>query len=58
MATTPRFHTHTALVEGLRDLLRQLDNRLSLRDPIRVYLAGGMAVHLYTPARLDGRGDA
>lgn len=58
MATTPLFHTHTALVEGLRDLLRQLDNRLSLRDPIRVYLAGGMAVHLYTSVRVTADVDA
>ena len=46
------FHTHTALAGGLRDLLRQLEARLSPRDPVNVYLAGGMAVHLYMANRV------
>jgi hypothetical protein len=41
------FHTRTALADGLRDLFRQLEERLSLSRPLTVYLAGGMAVHLY-----------
>ena len=52
------FHTHTALAGGLRDLLRQLEERLSLRDPVNVYLAGGMAVHLYTADRVTSDVDA
>jgi hypothetical protein len=52
------FHTHTALAGGLRDLLRQLEARLSLRDPVNVYLAGGMAVHLYTADRVTTDVDA
>lgn len=42
------FHTRTALAEGMRELFRQLEERLALRSPVDVYLAGGMAVHLYT----------
>jgi hypothetical protein len=56
--TLPAFHTHTALAEGLRALFRQLAERLSLRDPLRVYLAGGMAVHLYTANRVTTDVDA
>jgi hypothetical protein len=58
MPTNPAFHTHTALAEGLRELFRQLDERLSLSSPINVYLAGGMAVHLYTASRVTTDVDA
>jgi hypothetical protein len=58
MPTTPVFHTHTALAEGLRELFKQLEERLSLRSPINVYLAGGMAVHLYTACRVTTDVDA
>lgn len=52
------FHTHTALAEGLRELFRELEQRLSLRSPISVFLAGGMAVHLYTANRVTTDVDA
>ncbi len=52
------FHTRTALANGLRDLFRQLEERLSLRKPLTVYLAGGMAVHLYTANRVTSDVDA
>lgn len=52
------FYTHTALAEGLVELLRQLEERLSLRTPLTVYLAGGMAVHLYTASRVTTDVDA
>lgn len=52
------FHTRTALAEGLRELFKQLQERLSLRTPINVYLAGGMAVHLYTASRVTTDVDA
>lgn len=52
------FHTRTALAEGLRELFKQLEERLSLRSPINVYLAGGMAVHLYTASRVTTDVDA
>ena len=52
------FHTHTALAGGLRDLFKQLEVRLSLRSPVKAFLAGGMAVHLYTAARVTTDVDA
>ncbi|HOL63868.1 MAG TPA: DUF6036 family nucleotidyltransferase [Accumulibacter sp.] len=58
MATDPAFHTHTALAEGLRELLKRLEERLALRSPLNVYLAGGMAVHLYTASRVTSDVDA
>jgi len=58
MATNPTFHTRTALAQGLRDLLKQLEERLSLRGPLNAYLAGGMAIHLYTATRVTTDVDA
>lgn len=58
MPATPIFHTDTALAAGLKELLRQLEVRLSLRSPVNVYLAGGMAVHLYTASRVTTDVDA
>ena len=58
MATHPAFHTRTALAQGLRALFKQLEERLSLRSPLNVYLAGGMAVHLYTASRVTTDVDA
>ncbi len=52
------FHTQTALAGGLRDLFKQLEKRLSLGKPLAVYLAGGMAVHLYTANRVTTDVDA
>jgi hypothetical protein len=58
MALKPVFHTRTALANGLRELFTQLETRLSLRKPLSVYLAGGMAVHLYTARRVTDDVDA
>lgn len=58
MAVHPTFHTRTALANGLRELFQQLAQRLSLHRPMSVYLAGGMAVHLYTAARVTTDVDA
>jgi hypothetical protein len=58
MPASQVFHTHTALAEGLRELFKQLEERLALRSPINVYLAGGMAVHLYTANRVTTDVDA
>lgn len=52
------FHTRTALANGLRELFAQLEQRLSLSTPVNVYLAGGMAVHLYTASRVTTDVDA
>lgn len=58
MPAKPQFHTHTALAKGLRELFRQLEAQLSLSRPVNVYLAGGMAVHLYTASRVTTDVDA
>jgi hypothetical protein len=58
MSRNQVFHTRTALANGLRELFRQLEERLSLRSPMNVYLAGGMAVHLYTGNRVTTDVDA
>lgn len=58
MVANQAFHTRTALAEGLRELFKQLEKRLSLRSPLNVYLAGGMAVHLYTASRVTTDVDA
>ncbi|HEX7642150.1 MAG TPA: DUF6036 family nucleotidyltransferase [Burkholderiaceae bacterium] len=58
MPANPLFHTDTALAEGLRKLLRQLEERLALENPLDIYLAGGMAVHLYTSNRVTTDVDA
>ncbi len=58
MPANPIFHTHTALAEGLHALFKQLEERLSLESPVNVYLAGGMAVHLYTSSRVTTDVDA
>ena len=58
MPTNHVVHTRTALAEGLKALFKQLEERLSLRSPVNVYLAGGMAVHLYTANRVTTDVDA
>ncbi len=58
MPTRQEFHTRTALAEGLKKLFFQLANKLDLKKPINVYLAGGMAIHLYTASRVTSDVDA
>ena len=58
MPKTQKLHTNTALAGGLRELFKQLEERLALRSPIKVFLAGGMAVHLYTASRVTTDVDA
>jgi hypothetical protein len=52
------FATHTELTEGLRTLIRELEKRTDLREPIDMVIAGGMAIHLYTAARVTTDVDA
>lgn len=52
------FHTDTAFARGLRELFGGLEKRLALRQPLTAYLAGGMAVHLYTGKRVTNDVDA
>lgn len=58
MSANQVFHTRTALAVGLRELFRQLAERLALSSPVNVFLAGGMAVHLYTGSRVTTDVDA
>ncbi len=53
-----QFHTQTALARGLRMLFQRLEERLELNKPLSVYLAGCMAVHLYTAQRVTTYVDA
>lgn len=52
------FYTQTALAKGLKELFKQLEVRLSLNRSLNVYLAGGMAAHLYTASRVTTDVDA
>ncbi len=54
----PELHTKTALAAALRALFLQLEHRLALDQPLTAYLAGGMAVHLYTAQRVTTDVDA
>ena len=58
MHPDPTFKLGTAIARGLRELLERLEDRLQLKSPLQVYLAGGMAVHLYTGKRVTGDVDA
>jgi len=51
-------HRDTAFAKGLRQLFADLESRLGLRRPLTAYLAGGMAVHLYTGKRVTSDVDA
>jgi hypothetical protein len=52
------FATHTELAKGLAKLVRELEKRTGLREPITMLIAGGMATHLYTAARVTTDVDA
>jgi hypothetical protein len=56
--SAPELHTQTAMAMGLRLLFQRLEDMLDLRQPINVYLAGGMAMHLYTGVRVTVDVDA
>jgi hypothetical protein len=55
---TNRFYTDTDQAKAFKALLLQLEDRLKLTRPVNVYLAGGMAVHLYTQNRMTMDVDA
>lgn len=58
MVGTIEFATHTELADGLRKLIKEFEKRTDLREPIKMYIAGGMATHLYTAARVTTDVDA
>lgn len=52
------FAIGTDLSLALQKLILDLQERTQLREPIRMYIAGGMAVHLYTAGRVTTDVDA
>jgi hypothetical protein len=56
--STPPLHLNTPFAQGLRRLFVDLEKRLELKQPLTAYLAGGMAVHLYTGKRVTNDVDA
>ena len=53
-----KFRTDTDLSAGLEKLIETLELRLELKEPIKMYIAGGMAAHLYTGKRVTTDVDA
>lgn len=45
------FHTDTVLSKKMARLFQRLEDEVQLERPVSVYLAGGMAMHLYTADR-------
>ncbi len=58
MSSRPVLKTHTALSDGMCRLFEKLEQRLRIGRPVKVFLAGGMAVHLYTAKRVTCDVDA
>ncbi|XAI97228.1 hypothetical protein [Dolichospermum phage Dfl-JY45] len=55
---TFEFYLQTPFGRGLDELFRQAERALGLSQPVDVYVAGGMAVHLYTGVRVTADVDA
>jgi hypothetical protein len=58
MVKNIHFNVDTDLAAGLMELVRQLDQSLELTEPVQMYIAGGMAAHLYTASRVTADVDA
>jgi hypothetical protein len=58
MVTAVEFATSTDLAKGLGELVKELEKRTGLNEPITMLIAGGMATHLYTGARVTTDVDA
>ena len=58
MVAPIEFATKTDLALGLQQLIVVLQERTKLGEPIRMYIAGGMAFHLYTAGRVTTDVDA
>lgn len=52
------FNDQTSLALGLKELFSQLQQRLEIKERICAYIAGGMAIHIYTAARVTSDVDA
>lgn len=53
-----KFQLDSPLARGMREFFRLLESRLELSRPLTIFLAGGMAVHLYTATRVTTDIDA
>ena len=58
MQDTVSFFNNTTLSKGLVELFIALEHRLKLDTPVKAYIGGGMAVHLYTGERVTTDIDA
>ena len=58
MVRPVEFSLDTDLARGLKTLVETLEARIGLRDPIKMFIAGGMAAHLYTGLRVTTDVDA
>jgi Nucleotidyltransferase of unknown function (DUF6036) len=58
MASHPALLLHTPVAVALKSFFTQLEDRLELDRAVQVYLAGGMAAHLYTAQRMTEDIDA
>lgn len=58
MKSEINFYLDTELGKGLKALFDELQSRLQLQAPIKVYIAGGIAIHLYTAYRVSTDVDA
>jgi hypothetical protein len=54
----PALHTDTVLARAVRAIFRRLEKEIALDVSVDVYLAGGIAVHLYTGTRVTTDIDA
>ena len=53
-----KLHLDTGLARGLAQLFHELEQKLGLQRQVNAYLAGGMAMHLYTGSRFTTDVDA
>lgn len=53
-----KLHLDTGLAKGLAQLFHELEQKLGLKRQVNAYLAGGMAMHLYTGSRFTTDVDA
>lgn len=52
-----KFH-ESSLTNGLKSLFQKLESELNLQNDVKAYIAGGMAVHIYTGERVTFDVDA
>jgi len=53
MALNPKLYIDTEFAQAIKSLFAELNKRLGLTTPVTAYIAGGVAVHLYTAYRVS-----